>query len=280
MSKKKQRLDDSDGEAGGISWRWMIGGLAIVLVSAGIAIAIFTALGGSSLSDEGDEPPELPALGAPAPTERSAVADLLENTSFDDMTDEELERVRAEVTRVYADTEFRASNRLVRAIDVIRREGHTVASRQYSLVETPAGTMANHEITSFYCDSEVDGFVDIFRSRSSVVRTRTEGLRERDGVQAFERVISATDWSEAKDVGFDEVNGRRVHGVEVKFEPLAGGLIGWQLWFDVETAQLLRFVDMLAPSTAYTLTFAEVPRMVPIAELGIPPCYAQVYSDD
>jgi hypothetical protein len=282
VSKKQQRGEhDDDLEGGPSTWWWVVGGVAVVLVSAGIAIALFTAFGGSSLSEEDPDTPELPPLGAAPSLERSAAADLLEDKSFDDMTADELELVKSEATRVYADAEFRASNSFVRAIDVIRRDGHTVASRQYTIVETPGGTLANNEITSFYCDSEVEGFIDIYRSRSSIVRTNTEGLREQEGSQAFERIISATDWSDPTDLGYDEIDGRRVHGVEVKFAPLSGGEgLGWQLWFDVETAQLLRNVDMNAPGAPYTLRWGEVPRMVPVEELGTPPCYAQVYADD
>ncbi|HEY8172668.1 MAG TPA: hypothetical protein VIH21_06245 [Dehalococcoidia bacterium] len=282
MAKKSRRSrDGSEPDTTPRStWWWVVGGVATVALFAGIAIAVFTAFGGASLSEKPVTLPQPPPLENPDPAlERSAAADLLESTSFDDMTDEQLALVKSEAERVFANGEARGQNALVLA-DFVRRDGHTVASRQYNYVDAPGGNQVLNEVTSFYCTSEVPGFVDIFRSRKSVVKTTTEGAREVEGSRTFERTISATDWSNATDLGYDEVDGHRVHGVEVDFATVAGPTLRWQLWLDVETAQLRRYVDMSVPEAPYTFRWGTVPRIVPEPELGTPPCYAQVYTDD
>lgn len=265
---------------------WIVAGIATVVVSAGIAIAIFTLLGGASLSDNNDRPDltdDIPQLsGEPVVLERSAAADLLGATSFDDMTPEQLALVKSEAERAFANVDLRAASAAVLAIDVLRRDGTTRASRQYSTPLGPNGEPVLSVSTAFYCDSEVEGFLDVFRIRRSILATVPEGERIEQGAQPFERTIEATDWTGAADVGFEDIRGRRAHGVQVSYITRSGSAPPRQLWLDAETAQLLRLTDILddGREAVYEFDWRKPERILPDPEIGTPPCYGPLYDDD
>jgi hypothetical protein len=265
---------------------WIVAGVATVLVSAGIAIAIFTLLGGSSLSDDDDGPDfasDVPQLtGEPVVLDRSSAADLLAATSFDDMTSEQLALVKAEAERAFANVDLRATSAIILGIDLLRRDGVTRATRQYSTPLGPDGEPVFSVATTYYCDSEVEGFIDVFRIRRSVVATVPEGERVQQGTQPFQRVIEGTDWAEAKDLGFEDIRGRRTHGVEVTFVAQDGATTPRQIWLDVETAQMHRRTDILenGQEQTYEFDWRKPERIVPDPEIGKPPCYGPFYDDD
>jgi hypothetical protein len=285
VSKKKWSLRGPGGDGGeGRSNRllWIAGGIGIVVVSAAVAIGVVTALGGESLSEPDPEIPDVPALQGEEPAfERSSVADLLESTSFDDMSAEERESVKSEVLRVFSEAEFRASNVLVPAFEIVRRRGHTMAQRQYVITETPGDDYALTEIVTFFCDSEAAGFIDVYRSRKTAAGgVNTEGERQPAGVQGFELIAISTDWTDAKDLGLEDIDGHLTRGVEVQLTTSGGAVIGWQMWIDVETAQIRRVIDTTAPEAPYKFDWRPIPRIVPEPELGTPPCYNLVYGGE
>lgn len=279
VSKKTQR----EQPAAPISTRkWVVLGVGVIALTALLGVGIVTAFGGASLSEKDPEVPQPPALtGEPPLIERSAAAELLEGTSFDDMTQAERDLVRDEATRVFAEAEFRATSIAVLAIDVVRRDGTTHATRQFKIGESPGGALILQDIRSFYCDSPAEGFLDAYRTTVTPIGTTTGGDRIGTGTQAFDREMTAVDWTQTTDLGYDEVLGRRVHGVEVPFATLGGGSIRREMWFDVETARVLRHGEVTPEGIKgeYTFDWRKPPRIESTAELGIPPCYAEIYPD-
>jgi hypothetical protein len=61
---------------------------------------------------------------------------------------------------------------------------------------------------------------------------------------------------------------------------IASAVIGWQMWIDVETAQIRRVIDTTAPEAPYKFDWRPIPRIVPEPELGTPPCYNLVYGGE
>lgn len=283
MSKKSRREREQPGDEAPRSLHPLLligGAIAVVAAFAGIAILVFTWLGGASLSEEDPDIPAIPTLTSELPEfGRSAAADLLEGKSLDDMTPEELALVKSEAERVYANAEVRLSSKTIPALDIVRRDGRTRISRQYVYTDSPGGAIVLGEIVAFYCDSNVAGFVDVYKSRTRLGTTTTEPGRIESGAQPFDEVLSATDWTAAKDLGFEEIEGRRAHRFEVQRTLQSGSQVAWQLWLDVETAQLLRSADGAAPDNPYTLDWRKPAKIIPATELGTPPCYAAIYGD-
>lgn len=258
----------------------MLIGAGVIALTALLGIGIVTAFGGASLSEKDPDVPEPPALaGEPPIIERSKAADLLEEKSFDDMTQAERDLVRDEATRVFADAEFRATSIAVLAIDVVRRDATTRATRQYKIGEGPGGALILQDIRSFYCDAPVEGFLDAYRTTVTPIGTTQGGDRVGTTTQAFDREMTAVDWTQTTDLGYDEILGRRVHGMEVPFATLGGVSMRRQMWFDVENARVLRHGEVTPEGIRgeYTFDWRKPPRIESTVELGIPPCYAEIY---
>jgi hypothetical protein len=268
----------------------------VQVLGAVIIIAVFGAIGvaGSILIGEvfGDDPvaaePVPDFIGGEPPIERSAAADLLEGKSFEEMTDEERDLVVAEVKRVFDDAEFRARSEIeviqssFAAVDVVRRGGVTRAVRYYRYGARPDGdgTMMTTE-TVFFCDSEVDGFLDSFRIRKNVLNTNVDGSRIQETSQPFDRELTGVDWTQPIDLGFDELEGRRVHGVQLPFTSALGGSSTWQLWFDVENGRLLRRGELNTEAALvhdYRFDWRTPPRIEGGDDLK-PPCEGELYPD-
>lgn len=260
--------------------RWVVTGIAVVLAAIGIGIGIAMLLGIAG----GDGPaslPKLPSLGAEEPVyPRSAAADLLANVSFEEMTPEQLDLVRAETTKAYANAEFRATSPAVMGLDVVRRDGHTRATRQYRTTDSPGGDKVLYQTIVFYCPGP-EGFIDLYRADITPLITEVKGDRKPDTSQPFDRDLSGLDWTSRKDLGFDEIDGHRVHGVEMPWWTIdRSRTIPWQVWFDVETAQL-RLRRQAGPNDGdllrYALDWHAVPKIETVEKLGKPPCYDDIY---
>jgi hypothetical protein len=254
-------------------------GIAVLLLSAGAAIAIFTLAGGSGLSDRDPSPPEPPALGEFQAAERSAAADLLSDGNFESMTPDDLELVQRELARAFADAEFRVRDPLVQVIDVVRREGHTVATRQFSRAESGTGSPYLVERRVFFCPG-ADGRVDIYRYAASVLATPTPQYDTAPFDQRpMERLVSDIDWTGAKDLGFADIDGRRAHGVLVGFRPPAGeGALETEYWIDVENARLLRRREPTGTSD-YAFDWRRPPRIETYPQHPQPPCASSIYAE-
>lgn len=257
----------------------ILGAVAIVGVFAALAIAgtMFVL----ARTDDKKELAELPGFAAQVPPiDRSAAADLLANKSFDEMSQSERDLVIAEVTRVFDNAEFRASSQLVLGIDVIRRDGVTRAIDRYWSATDKEGDPLLRETISFFCESEVDGYLDVFSADRTILASQVSGDRIVENTQAFQRTLSAMDWTMAKDLGFDEFDGRRVHGIETPWNFVSGqGSSISQAWFDVENARLLRRVEKNTAGELlhdYRIDWRVPPRIVPPPDLK-PPCYDEIY---
>jgi hypothetical protein len=256
-------------------------GAGVVIASAVAAIVLFTAFGGSSVSEGDPERPDIPALGEAPVLPRSDAADLLESKSFDEMTADEIALVKAEAERVFGDGEFRASGNILGAeivVDIIRRQGQTIASRQYRFGPTAdEDKLGLVETIIFFCPT-ADGGVDAYRADKAPLETQVRYDRQLADQQPYDKEFSAGDWSQPRDLGFDEVNGRRVHGVEVLW---GGTNAPWQMWFDVETAQMLRRNEVTeeegVADKAYIFDYGRPPRIEPPPELDEPACLDEVY---
>ncbi len=262
---------------------WVLVGAGVIALTALLGVGIVTAFGGASLSKKDPEVPQPPALATdPPPIERSAAADLLEGTSFDDMTQAERDLVRDEATRVFGDAEFRATSGGVLAIDIVRRDGTTRATRQFNIGESPGGALVLQDTRSFFCDAPVEGFLDAYRTTVTPLGTTIGGDRIDVTSQPLDREMSAVDWSQTTDLGYDEVSGRRVHGVEMPFTALSGSTIPWRMWFDVENGRMLKRGEIRTDGgeAVYIFDWRSPPKIETTSELGIPPCYDEIYPED
>lgn len=263
--------------------QWLMFGAFVLAAAVGTGILIATLLGVAGLSDEPDPLPTPPPLGAEEPQyPRSAAADVLANVSFEEMTEEQLDLVREEVTKAYDNAEFRATSPLIMGLDIVRRDGHTRASHQYRIGDGPEGKVLA-ETVIFYCPGP-EGLLDIYRADFTPLLTDVRGERKPEGTQPFDREISALDWTQRKDLGFDEMHGRRVHGVEMPYRAMEGDrTLTWQVWFDIETAQLRLRREKPADDNnnfRYELDWHAVPKIETVPKLGKPPCYDDIYPPE
>ncbi len=261
---------------------WILIGAGVIVLTAVLGVGIVTAFGGASLSEKDPEQPRPPALtGETPPIERSAAAGLLESTSFDDMTQTERNLVRDEATRVFANAEFRATSSAVLAIDVVRRDGETRATRQFTIGESPGDEPILQDTRSFFCHAPVEGFLDAYRTTVTPLNTTIGGDRIEATSQPFDREMSAVGWNQMTDLGYDEVSGRRIHGVEMPFTTRAGLIIPWRMWFDVENARMLKRgeINRAGNEVEYLLDWRSPAKIETTAQLGVPPCYNEIYPE-
>lgn len=285
MGKKRRREQGGEGEQAHRrwdlkAWQWVALGVAVVAVSAGIAVGVVTLLGGSELS-EAKPTVEVPGPIGPAPEiERSAAADVLAGKTWDEMTDEERALVRSEMERVYANTDFRVRSGLILALDIARREGRTVATRRHIPIETPGGRPAVATVTQFFCPRVDDpGIADLYEYSASPIQTPTAQRRQRPTSEApLNPLLTSARWDTAEDLGFKEIDGRRAHGFRLQFTDQADGdQFESEYWVDTDNARVLQVGPDEEPTT-YHIDYRRYPPIVPPLDEDVP-C-ADIYGDD
>jgi hypothetical protein len=265
----------------------LAGGALLVAVFIGLGILLITLLGGASWGgDDNNDAPPLPEMtGDPPAIERSAAADLLENKSFDDMTPDEVRLVRDEATRVFGDAEFRVTSEVIYGIDVVRRNGHTVASQQYQLSDnTPNKDVVLAQIIQFYCSGDKAGFVQAYRVDKTPFQSAFRQEEKAVSTLPFEVLLANLDWTQVRDVGYRDVEGRRTHGAALPYlTPNNQGVVITIIWLDVENARVLRREDRTNRSGVeqpYTFDWRTPPRIEATDDFETtPPCAASVYAD-
>ena len=276
---KKKRTPGGDAESSKLDVRVVLAGIVV------LAVAI---VGGSIIgtrflvsADDDASALELPAFAGDVPDiARSSVADLLASTSVEDMTPEQRSAVKAETVRVYGDAQFRVDNPVYLGVDIVRRNGETLAARQYAQTDAPGGLTLSETIT-FFCRNE-DGTIERYRAIRSVDQTTAGVDKIEDGQQAMERIIDDLDWTQAKDLGLEEIGGRQARGVELQYDFDATQSFRTQVWFDVENARVLRYVQYdeqgnASPFSNYDFDWRIPPRIEPAANQDVP-CYERVYG--
>lgn len=284
MSNKKLRNRDQGDERPSLLDKAtvrILGGALLVLLFVGVGIGIVTLLGGDDLSKEDPEFPPIPALGEEPTAERSEVADLLESKSFDDMTEDEIKRIADEVVAVMANADVRFSSDATPAIDVWKRDGRTRAARAFRYREgAPGGGLVLETTTAFYCDAP-EGMVDVYH----VVSTGFDAEDKYERVSAesppFELVVRGLEWSEPADLGYREIDGRRAHGVGLRYKAQdnAEGVPA-EHWFDVENARLLAYTETAGTTSFdFTVDWRKPPAIEVPSVLSTPPCASLVTGD-
>ncbi|MBI5289704.1 MAG: hypothetical protein HY873_12095, partial [Chloroflexi bacterium] len=297
VGKKKFGYQPEAPQPGALDRLWdnrtfrIVGGAVIVAVFAIIAIAAVTLLGGDELSkSETRLLPPTPSGAAPN-LERSAAADTLANKTWDAMSEEERQLVESEVNRVFDAATFRASNEIVLGIDVFRRDGKTLVSRQYQQIETTPGEPALAEQTIVYCP---DG--ESWKPYRYIVTPIQKQMDERTPSQSprpWNEVVSDIDWSSVTDLGWKDIGGRRAHGFDVRFN-FAGGSTGdaqatpgaerrARYWFDVENARLLERGQItedpdVERQANYSLDYRQPPDLHIPDDLEKPACVQEVLA--
>lgn len=221
--------------------RWhIIAGVSIVVLSASIAVGLVSYFGGSKLS-KNDPNLEAPSPLGPVPTaERSDAADLLSSKSFNDMTADELDIVKAGAAKAYENAQFRTTSSLAPlGVDIIRVDGVTRVARQYQVIASPGGASEVQQVLFFYCD-DPSGKINAFRYATSSLGTQKGASQLPADQLPFGNTVSGLDWSKPEDLGYQTIEGRRVHGVAVPYTvPISSRVIRAENWFDIENARLI-----------------------------------------
>jgi len=218
----------------------IIAGVLVMAAFAGIAIALVTYFGGSSLS-KSPQRFDVPEPSGPAPAlERSAAADLLRDKSFSEMAPDELDLVKREAQRIYDNSQFRTTSAFAPlGIDVFRIDGVTRAVRQYQVSGTPGGVNDLVETVFFYCD-DASGKINAFRYSKSSLGVKSAGQQLPRNQLPFDAILSGLDWSTPTDLGHQSMDGRRVHGVSLQYTiPTNGKAFPAEYWFDEEDARII-----------------------------------------
>ncbi len=246
MSPKARKTDKAPFE-----WktRHVLIGVGVVLVSAIVAIVIFTLAGGSSVSKEASAQPPAPTPIGPASRERSPAADVLGATSWDDMTPQERALVRNEVSRLQNDGHFRFSTPRIPPTDEYRAGGHTFVTRSFQAMKTAGTAITFAESLTFYCPTSPTA-VSVYRYKTLNANTELTQADTDIGHLPWDAFVSNVDWTQVLDRGFSTIDGRRVHELEMPFTaPGKDTATASRYWIDVETAQLLRRSEALADGT-------------------------------
>ncbi len=213
-----------------------------VLILAGFAAAGFVSYTYFAGTSAGTSAPRIAVpqpSGAEQPAERSAAADLLGSKSFADMTPEESEFVKTEVTRAFANAEFRTTSGLLPlGIDIFRIDGVTRVSRQYEAVPSAGGQPELKETLSFYCD-DISGNTNWFRYVTTAGGAGSAAKQIGKDQTPFSNTLTSLDWSTREDLGYQTIEGHRTHGVAMQFATPGGRSIRAENWFDVESARLM-----------------------------------------
>ncbi len=217
-------------------------GSGIFVVFALIGIGAFTYFGDTSVSKSTSTPQfDVPAPAGPEPeTERSAAADLLAGKSFADMSPEEVALVKSAVGKAFDNAQFRTTNSLAPlGLDIFRVNGVTRASRQYQSTVTPGGPLLLRETLVFYCD-DPSGKINEFEYETTTLGVHNAAAQLDSNQLPFTTTISALDWAQPEDLGFDKVDGHRVHGVALPFVIASNQhRVRSEQWFDVDSARLI-----------------------------------------
>lgn len=297
MGKKKFGYQPEAPEPGAIDRLWdnrtfrIVGGAVIVVVFAIVAIVVVTLLGGDELSKSDTRlAPPTPSGAAPE-LERSAAADVLANKTWDQMSDDERQLVESEANRVFDASTFRASNEIVLGIDVFRREGRTLVTRQYLQIDATPGEPALAEQTIVYCPEG-----ESWKPYRYIVTPIQKQVDERTPAQSprpWNEVVSNIDWSSVTDLGWKEIDGRTVHGFDVHFafagvsagdaQPTPGSERRARYWFDVENARLLQRGQITGDADVerqanYTLDHRLLPDLRIPDDLEQPQCVQDVLA--
>ena len=279
-NRRDANEDDLSDEA--VSARFIIVGAVVLVVAVILGSIIGTVL---LVGVDEDDPIDaaVPDFIADAPDiERSSVADLLESTSFEDMTLEQREAAFEEFTSVLANAEFRMKSPLNLGIDVVRRDGTTVITRQYGVTEAPGGE-AHTDQTTFYCPG-AEGAIDVYQStRTGPAGTTVSYNRIEAGAQPLERALTSVDLSKVTDLGTMDIGGRSARGVRFVYIVSATERRDTEAWFDIENGRLLsyqQFDSKGIPSVVvdYDFDWRVPPRIEPDPELSMPPCYDEIYD--
>lgn len=262
------------------------------IVAAGVAALVVAVVAGSIIgtrflvSADDDSDPIFEAvptfIGEAPAVERSSVADLLTSKSFDDMSQDERDRVKTEVNRVFDDADFRVTGPALIALDMARRDGMLRAMRQYTVSDAPGGE-APAETTTFYCDGP-DGSIDTYALAKTFAESVPSYNRIKAEAQPLERMLSDTDWSNAKDLGVEEIEGRQARGVEIEYVFSDVKQYTVRAWFDLENARVLKYVQYdddgkESPTANYLFDWRQPPHIEPGPELSTPPCAAALYGN-
>jgi hypothetical protein len=261
-------------------------GAGVVALSAILAVVVFTLFVGTDFGKDSPSAGGIPAPGAESAAERSAAADLLDSKSWDAMAQDERDLVRDEVNRAFADGHFRAASKLVAALDVFKEGGETKISRLYQVLVKPTSSRSYAQTLTFYC-SETDGTVSAYEyfDDGQTVALKP-AVTQDDRSQPWGIVISAIDWSTTVDIGFDKVDGHRVHGLRFTFTSKSreGGTRQDQTdyWFDTDSARLLArqlyVPDTDTSATRYTLKWRSLPPITIPDDQEKPGCVGDLYA--
>lgn len=283
MSNKKQRNRQTDETQPSIFNSrafTILGGVLFVGLFIALGVVIVTLLGGDELSEGDPDLPDLPALGEAPDTGRSPHADLLADTSFDDMTAEQREAIADEAERLFADANVRVSSQQVPGLDIARRDGNTRATVQYRYSDgSPGGVWTLVTTTIFYCEGP-DGTVDIYRVDDSGFDSAATYDRKDADSPPFQRVFRGADWSEPKDLGLQVINRVRARGVQLKFRPQEGAApVDVEHWYSIETGRLIYYNDVgVDDALGYFFDWREPPAIQIPEELETPPPCASLVT--
>jgi hypothetical protein len=278
----RKKKDAEDGQPFELTRIKVLLGILVVAVFAGLAIAVVSLIGGSSLSEAPAAPPEPPgAIGDAPAIERSAAADVLANKTWDTMTQNERDLVKSEVTRVFDNATFRAVSSIVR-VDVYRRDSHTRVTRQFQRVPTPGGKDTLQEQLNVYCPAStgVAGALDAYKYTKSPLGGQFAQATSKVGLQPWDPILARLDWSDVKDLGVKDVGGRRAHGIQMKFVG-ANSTVQTQHWFDVENGRLLERIELDPDGTPngiahYTLDYRKFAPIAAPQDQPQAPCYDEL----
>jgi hypothetical protein len=283
VAKKKRGAPETvEDERPSLNVRLLVVGAIVVVIAVILGSIIGTVLL-VGVDDDDPAAAAVPEFIADAPEiERSSVADLLESTSFEDMTLEQREAAFDEFDRVLANAEFRMHGLLHLGIDIVRLDGTTMILRQYGVTEAPGGDTPT-EVTRFYCPGP-DGTIDTYETiRTGVSAPIPSYNRIDDGDQPLERALSDVNLTEVTDLGVEEIDGRRARGVRFIYNFSETEPRATEAWFDIENGRVYSYQQFDAegnPSvlTDYDFDWRVPPRIEPDPALAMPPCYDGIYS--
>lgn len=276
---KKTRKPQEDSSR--ITRRDVIIGLIAAAVLAAFGTGISMLVFGDLSRGDKSHGVDLPRPAGPEPPERSAAADLLADKSYADMTQEERDLLKSEITRAFANAQFRASNAYVPAIDVFRLDDRTRVSRQFRTGESPGGEVVLVQTLTFYCDSP-DGNISSYQYTVSPLGATSRATALKKWGSPFEGSVYGLDWSQATDLGFRTVAGHRVHGFEMPFNsPYTQRTLASRSWFDVESARLIlrEQPDAGGDEASYTFDWRQPAPVVIPPDQPVAPCAEAFYSN-
>jgi len=275
---KKARKPQDDSSR--ITRRDVIIGLIAAVVLAAVGVSVSMLVFGDLSRGDKSHGVDLPPPVGPETAERSAAADLLAEKSYADMTPEERDLLKSEITRAFANAQFRATSVIVPGIDVFRLEDRTRVSRQFRTGESPGGETVLVQTLTFYCDSP-DGNISSYQYSVSPLGATSKATGLRKWGSPFEGTIYGLDWAQATDLGFKTVDGHRVHGFEMPFNsPYSERTMLSRTWFDVESARMIlrEQPDIGGDEATYTFDWRQPAPVVIPPDQPVAPCAEAFYN--